>query len=1121
MADSLIFDPAKEFEVIETIEDFEEEIQRPEELRFFTLDEQLLDYQSKVLYGKTKVTRFEEKKIRNEMNRFREVHKNLITFSNKEDSYVIDTERKTVRVPWVKNIYADFKYLEYSYDNQWMPLMDPAQNKTPNYYDRMIKALPIPYQTNEQKGVPISERTTLVNEEGLNDVQGIGHYNKTKSVYHEDGTFSLQDVPISNTNDDLRVKGYYIDVRPVDIPNPLPEHPFLSSNKPSVLITDEPLIDVFPTIKTILNNGVPTTTDPYGEGMKFLKVYDVKLSQIPWSVWKEKFPVVDLVNKSPEVMTIQFSESKDDFNLSESVQKEYLSKCPSAFNPRLWLMRQEDAGALVSKLFLRNVGNAGNLAPAVPGEPLKVMFTESTPEECLVSNSFDAFLNSSVYRSPDWKDMNSAIDKDKPIPIGKCVPPDWIIQERKTVLTKDRIAWSESMPTNVIKEYRTLLRKFITLPTDEKPEKYEKFKSDEESELHKDIVVLLKDPNRSPEDKADAIQAIVNTMTPKDGAYFDKNDRFVVCNHTLALLRGDLEKDRMEFYNTWTVIFEGYRICHVCGEQVNNDVYIAQDEFNSEGQVDINYDVLTVKKEVVETITVNELERLFDKKSAGELMLLLLLSLIQIKPQEAIILPIIHYIRAASSVLTANKKISKDDREKIEGVFGIVGGVILLQTHIPFLLPKRSFGIKLFKTSGFPRDTDDESSSPVLDNILYVFKTYFANFPKTLDGPIVAVIRALTKNRKDVRDLSTKFLKQAKMTTFLTQFEIAKERYTDPFETIISNNLYLPVIHLDKTEYNVADKFGNEELMIKCDIPHPYIILFSKLPPNISQAPLEFAKDLRQSMYAITILPQKVSFPKLTFEDKVIRRRLEIKLPTGLFKNDKIKNFLNRDNIDAVSILTMMNRILDILSLNKFNLTVVTEFRKAIILLETSINKSLLRDVAKGLLYELLDLVSKDKNHAALGKYIDESMNRDLVMNMLLYTREDAETISLAASTQEREYFKQYMRSLNDIQREAHKRLIDIGMSPQVVKNATRIAIAEEFNMPDPELEYNALVSEADLQQPEDGYNSTRDYDGDDIPLNDLGEETIVDDGAYGDRMVYPYDDYSNTVGDFDDDYGS
>jgi len=40
----LVFDPTSEFELLETIDDFQEQITRPEELRFFTLDEQLQDF---------------------------------------------------------------------------------------------------------------------------------------------------------------------------------------------------------------------------------------------------------------------------------------------------------------------------------------------------------------------------------------------------------------------------------------------------------------------------------------------------------------------------------------------------------------------------------------------------------------------------------------------------------------------------------------------------------------------------------------------------------------------------------------------------------------------------------------------------------------------------------------------------------------------------------------------------------------------------------------------------------------------------------------------------------------------------------------------------------------------
>ena len=42
MAEVITFDPLSEFEILETF-DFEEEVQRPENLRFFTLEEQLFE----------------------------------------------------------------------------------------------------------------------------------------------------------------------------------------------------------------------------------------------------------------------------------------------------------------------------------------------------------------------------------------------------------------------------------------------------------------------------------------------------------------------------------------------------------------------------------------------------------------------------------------------------------------------------------------------------------------------------------------------------------------------------------------------------------------------------------------------------------------------------------------------------------------------------------------------------------------------------------------------------------------------------------------------------------------------------------------------------------------------
>jgi hypothetical protein len=89
-AGSLQFDPS-EFEVLETI-DFEEEIARPESLRFFTLEEQLSDYFDKVLPKKKVITKFEYKQIATEVDRLRDIYRDIITVTDTD--YVVDLTRK-------------------------------------------------------------------------------------------------------------------------------------------------------------------------------------------------------------------------------------------------------------------------------------------------------------------------------------------------------------------------------------------------------------------------------------------------------------------------------------------------------------------------------------------------------------------------------------------------------------------------------------------------------------------------------------------------------------------------------------------------------------------------------------------------------------------------------------------------------------------------------------------------------------------------------------------------------------------------------------------------------------------------------------------------------------------
>ncbi|NBU72678.1 MAG: hypothetical protein EBS53_14755, partial [Bacteroidetes bacterium] len=515
------FDPASEFEILESFE-FEEEVQRPESLRFFTLDEQLLDYFDKVLPKKGKVTKFEYNRISTQVDRLREIYNTTITVTDTD--YTVDLSRKKVDVDWVNPIYTDFELASYSYAERFNPLYKPGLRTTPNYYPRMLAALPKPYRVTGSQGVPFVGTSTMVDDDGNHPVNVLGTYERTKGVIHEDGSFSVLKLPINNTADEMKVKGFYIHKRPLEIPNPLSEHPFMASNEPHRYLTDEPLNRVFPTIETILTHGVPTTNDPYGEGKKFLKIYDVKLSQIPWNLWKERFPPVGSIVTTPPILSIDFPKGEDIVAPAKSLQDVYTIRWMPGIEPREWLARQEDAGALVSKMILTQASKPGLTTPAMVKDVPQSQAIASTPEECFTFDTFDGLMNAGIYRLPKWSDVSSAVDKGKAIPSGTCVPVAQVIQEKTDMITAGKVAWTGTTPVDILKDHQELLKFYQYRETLEKQKPYEKYASQPESELRRLIKALLKDPERDPVDKASAIELLLRGASQKDEQWFDVDD---------------------------------------------------------------------------------------------------------------------------------------------------------------------------------------------------------------------------------------------------------------------------------------------------------------------------------------------------------------------------------------------------------------------------------------------------------------------------------------------------------------------------------------------------------------------------------------------------------------------
>jgi hypothetical protein len=1095
METDIVFEPS-EFEIIESIE-FEEELQRPEELRFFTLEEQLLDYSDKVLPKKKHITRAEYKKIEHEVDRLQTLYQQNIVITDID--YRVDMERKKVSVDWVKPIYAPFDYETYSFADLWQPLFDKSRRDTPNYYPQLITALPNPYRTKGVDGVPIHYKTTALNEEGNKPINVLGLYTRTKGVLHDDGTFNLMSIPIPNTADDIRSIGYYIEKRDLEIPTPLAEHPFLKSSNASKYITTENLNTIFPSIEAIVSHAVPVTTDPYVEGLKYMKVYDVQIGQVPWSVWKQRFPPVDRIESHPPVLSVTFPQSPEIVAPSDDIQTSYMLKWQKGVFPRMWLMNQEDSGNLIVKMIMSKAGDHGLVPPETPGEKPVVQLPASTPDECLQTSNFEEFLASGVYRTP-----------------GVCAPTTYVTQEKQETVSKGKIAWYETTPTDIMKQHQFFLRAFQAMPVKKVAPVYETYTPTDRSEMHGHIVTILSDPELENADKAYQINLLVRELNIVNNNYVDAQSRPVVCLHTLSQLGGDLEQDRLAFYTKWTAVDDGFRVCRFCGEQVNADVFVSQDDFDDAGNPIVSHDILAESAYHGEshpasfTNSLGELKRVFDMNSAGEILLYTLLAIFQTLPTENQLLPILGNLREVAAAAKRSAKLGVSDKRRVEGILGIAAMVVLLQTHNPFLIPRRSFGSKIVKLSGFPRDSTDPNESPVLDNILYSLKQTFDEFPNSFKEPVATVLRAIITNKRKVRDETVRYITQA-YTKFKADFAAAKERFDKVDVEVLTNDLLLPIIKPSKYDFSTHERFGSEKMPV-CVSLKPSGIITGKLMPSIVQEKLELWKGLVPSKNATFIQPEKFKYTYLFPDSKEIAKMVSLGFPK--IKLDAIETFIKNEN-DGIALLSLLNRVLDIISTLEFPVRYVIPYRQFATSLDTRKSPSLVRDAVRGMLYELFHSI---QNEDKVIEGLRSSMNRDLNMRMILIKKEDAEKEVNVTRTKERETFKMRMRAMTDEQRDITKRLLDIGIAPFIITNEDREIFAREYNYDEPAIQEGNTDPEFDEDVPEGGFTRRDGEDQDNLGDNGLPIET--DYGDYGDKADRPHDDYSNTAGQFDFDEG-
>ena len=1039
MAD-IEFDPATEFQILETF-NFEEEIQRPEALRFYTLDEQLLDYVEKSM-PKGKASRYQLQELQRERERLEEAYLGVI-----DPNFELRPKRIQTMPYWVHPLHSDFEYRTYNFNSQWLPVVE--QRNVPNYYPRMLVALPNPYITKDDGSPSITETTHSVDEDG-NQLTGLGDYERSKTILHEDGRITILPVPIPNTHDDIRIRGYLLDKRPYDIPNPLADHPFLSTTQPSKVITNEPFLDVFPSINAVLTHGVPTTTDPYTEGQKYLKLYDVNFSDISWELWRKRFPPVESVETAPSVMSVQFPKPELK-SPSENLKKVYTTSYPGV-DPYTWLMSQEDGGAFVPRMLLSKASEAG-LLPVIPlGEIVEPQFPESTPEECLNIESFETFLSSGIYRNK------------------KCLPASYIQHERQSLVSLDRKAWRESTETDILKEYQVRLLKTSRIAFQDVEIKYKKHEALEIPELRKEILTVLADPKRLEIDRVKDISLLVENILPKDRVFLDTTGSFLVCEHTLELLK---QPEIDAFYREWTFIESGYRVCKFCGEQINRDVFLAQDDFDESGQVIISHEKLPVNIHASDTNVSEFTKSLADLKGVfeldkgrhiGRMVLYLLLSLFQVVPLESQLLPVLTFMDGISGAFKTAKKGS----DELDGAIGIVGMSILLQTHNPFLIPRRSFGSKQLKLSGYPRDTDESKQAPIVNTIMFVLENTFESFPSTFTGPIGTFMRYLSTSSKKIRSTAISLLGKA-VQKFKVQYSDAKARYSAIPEDIQVQQMKLPVRVSTKDTFQ-PNEFNIEEMKSSCSVPRVLNYLESTLPPSVVQEQLTLQSNLRPSTKSVPVFPKVYKDQELkVIPTDSIRDRVKRGFPKSL-KIPVLSNYIESEN-DGIALLSVFSRILDLFK-NDMDQSQLFVFRSATAELETRISGPVLRDSVRGILYLCLHTIAEDEQRV---KKLTFSVKQDVVLKLLLTKDEDAIKEDQGLRAREREALKSRLRQKSDAEREIIKLLLDIGIAPYIITNKDREEFATEV---EPEAIIQGQDEDANIEDNENGmrYNREEDY---------------------------------------------
>jgi hypothetical protein len=1013
---------------------FEEEVQRSSSDRFYTLDEQISDSYEKLMPRDRRVKKFDRQKLETEVARYRDLYTTYI--QETPESYVLQEPAIRRTFDWIFPVYPSDDRTKYDWA-AWSSLFAPASIRLANAYPRMVAALPMPYATmNVGTPYPVDKVLESYDKEGKASIRLLPTFQTTRTKRREDDTMTLVPTPVEGTGDTLRHVGYYLKKRPFEIPEPQADHVFFKDAEARYVESEAPLNEFVPQLDAIMMNGVKTTNDPYVEGAKYLKLYDVSLSSIPWSLWKKRFPPVPVTNDVPAVEELPFPEPPQNAP-SKKLTEQYGVPYFPGKSARLWLQEREDGGSLVALMKLSQASDSG-VVPVSSSEMGELVLQPADLTQCSLDVPFQQFQIQGILR----KMSNGVV----------CVPMEIIDRERHQLGYKGKKVWEDATANRILMPRINALAAVRPPPPSMKAPMLSKMGAQPTSQQRARVLAVLNDETRLPEDKEADVQLLLRESIHSKEQYTDKEGLFVLCDHTVAILQGDLAKDRIGFYRTWTYTEDGFRVCRVCGEQIGNDVYVDQDEYNEDGRLVRHTEALgqTVvgRAEVADyTRDLRSMLPMFVMTDPSDATAYLVLSLLQVLPDPNQVAPIIQFARTMS---TAFAKTDTLATRRARGVTGITAAAAILQTHLPALTPRRSFGSRPLMLDGYPRDTASSEGFTIADSLVLAIRKTFSAFPTAIQGPSADVIRAINNESKTIRNqiigFMPRFVKQ-----FQTQFEKAKAEFASRPPTPEPVNL-IPN-RLPPAQMGTITRFA------QCSAFR--LTWISKILPLISQPIVPLRPGLSSSPLArkVKSYPSVRAVPA-TLPTAEISRRLKIAIPA-------------RMGIEPTESWKVNSLLIS-------KLSSIAQLPTPIASLDPTASSDLLRDITKGYLREVLAAIGNDPEKRRI---FDRMRTEDVTLYSLLASVSSARTETNTLRAKERHAFTDRLRAMTDSDREITKQLLDRGLAPFIVTVSDRDMFAQQLQS-----EIGSSVDHGEEYEPEgpaDPAAEAYDLAGDDTIIED------------------------------------